>query len=86
MSNDKKPEERDPTEEGSSESEDEGRREFMKKLPYVAPVIQTFLFSDGVLASGKQRGNQKSQRRTQKGVSPNPGKGKPPPPPPANDG
>ena len=30
-------------------SEDEGRRDFIKKLPYVAPVIQTFLFSEGTL-------------------------------------
>ncbi len=63
-------------------SEDEGRRDFIKKLPYVAPVIQTFLFSEGTLASGNQRGNQRNQRRQQRGVSPDPGQGNPPPPPP----
>jgi len=35
-----------------SESDDAGRREFIKKLPYVAPVIQTFLFREGALAGG----------------------------------
>lgn len=69
-----------------AETGDASRRGFIKKLPYVAPAIQTFLMSEGVLASGEQRGNQKSQRRTQRGVSPNPGKAKPPPPPPADDG
>ena len=66
-------------------SEDGGRRDFIKKLPYVAPVIQTFLFSEGTLASGNQKGNQRNQRRTQRGVSPNPGQGNPPPPPPKKD-
>ena len=76
-------EERDRNEaDAESESDDAGRREFIKKLPYVAPVIQTFLFSEGALAGGNQRGNQ---RRNQRGVSPKPGQRKPPPPPPAND-
>ena len=79
-----------PDESGEStdqpaETGDASRRGFIKKLPYVAPAIQTFLMSEGVLASGNQRGNQKSQRRKQRGVSPNPGKGNPPPPPPADD-
>ncbi len=78
MTTDENPEETDQT-------SDEGRRDFIKKLPYVAPVIQTFLLSEGVLAGGKQRGNQKNQRR-KKGVSPNPGKGNPPPPPPKKGG
>lgn len=46
-------EERDRNEaDAESESDDAGRREFIKKLPYVAPVIQTFLFSEGALAGG----------------------------------
>ena len=46
-------EERDRNEaDAESESDDAGRREFIQKLPYVAPVIQTFLFSEGALAGG----------------------------------
>ena len=46
-------EERDRNEaDAESESGDAGRREFIKKLPYVAPVIQTFLFREGALAGG----------------------------------
>ncbi len=67
------------------EDTDASRRDFIKKLPYVAPVIQTFLFSEGTLASGNDRGNQRNQRRNQRGVSPNPGQGNPPPPPPKKD-
>jgi hypothetical protein len=46
-------EERDRNEaDAESESDDAGRREFIKKLPYVASVIQTFLFREGALAGG----------------------------------
>ncbi|MBU08641.1 MAG: hypothetical protein CME13_11820 [Gemmatimonadetes bacterium] len=46
-------EERDRNEaDAESESGDAGRREFIKKLPYVASVIQTFLFREGALAGG----------------------------------
>ncbi len=46
-------EERDRNEaDAESESGDAGRREFIKKLPYVASVFQTFLFREGALAGG----------------------------------
>ena len=55
-------------------STDGGRRDFLRKLAWTAPVIETFLVSDGAFAQNKG-----------KGVSPKPGKGNggtvPPPPP-----
>ena len=56
---------------------DESRREFMRKLPYVAPVIQSFVLADTVYAKEEKKGRGRGR------VS-NPGRGNkdttPPPP------
>ena len=82
---DEEPEETDhdvPDVSKTSGTSDAGRRDFIKKLPYVALVIQTFLMSEGALA---KKGDNTNSKGKGGGVSPNPGKGKgktPPPPPP----
>ena len=66
---------------------DESRRDFVKKLPYVAPAIETFLLSDTVYAK-KQEGRGRGRGR----VSPPPAgpqakpSNPPPPPPPPSSG
>jgi hypothetical protein len=71
-----KPEQgRDDNDEGQS------RREFIKKLAWVAPVVETFLLSESAFGQGQARRNQRRNQRAQ--VSPNPRRrGAPPPPPP----
>lgn len=60
----------------------ESRRDFIKKLPYVAPVIETFLLEDTVYAADKKK---PSRRRRRISPVPNEPKPVPPPPPPKKD-
>lgn len=73
-----------------AQPEDGERRDFIRKLPWVAPAIQTFLVSEDALAQGKGnkgkgQGNKGQGKDRRQSVSPHPGRGKkaPPPPPPA---
>lgn len=79
-----------PKERGAGAAGDEApessRREFMKKLPYVAPVVQSFVLADTVYADkggktgrGGGRGRVSAPGQTKKDPPP------PPPPPPAGD-
>ncbi len=72
---------------GDAEGTGEGsRRQFMRKLAWVAPVIETFLLSDSAFASGSESQGKKQQRRQQRRkVSPRPNE-RPPPPPPSGGG
>ena len=64
------------------ESSGESRRSFIKKLPYVAPVIETFLLEDTAYAAAT-----KSKGRGRRRISPVPKERAPvPPPPPKKDG
>ncbi len=45
---------RDPKKETPSDQEGESRREFIKKLPYLAPVVQTFLLSETAFGSDRR--------------------------------
>jgi len=66
------------TEIGSS---GESRRDFIKKLPYVAPVIETFLLEDTAYAA-----KDKKKGRRRRRISPVPKERAPvPPPPPKKD-
>ncbi|MDA0336738.1 MAG: hypothetical protein O2782_16360 [bacterium] len=67
---------------------DGSRRQFIRKLAWVAPVIETVLLSDSAFAGGDNSQANKPQRRQQRRqVSPRPGQGNaPPPPPPAPGG
>jgi len=56
---------------------EESRREFMKKLPYVAPVIQSFVLADTVYGKTEKAGRGRGRGRVSA-----PGQNKPPPPPP----
>jgi|SaaInl7_200m_RNA_FD_contig_31_2440215_length_1077_multi_9_in_0_out_0_2 hypothetical protein len=63
----------------------DGRRQFIRKLAWVAPAIETILLSDSAFAGGSES-QGKQQRRKQRGqVSPRP-QGQAPPPPPAAGG
>ena len=46
---------REPEKDPAAGPEDESRRSFIKKLPYIAPVVQTFLLSE--TAFGSDQGN-----------------------------
>lgn len=68
----------DPKKETPSDQEGESRREFIKKLPYLAPVVQTFLLSktafgsddhDGDHGDGHDDDNDRGRRRRRQ-VSP----------------
>jgi hypothetical protein len=60
---------------------DASRRQFIRKLAWVAPVIETFLLSDSAFAGGQGNSQGGPQRRR---VSPRPqGQAPPPPLPPA---
>lgn len=54
---------RDPEKETPSDQEGESRREFIKKLPYIAPVVQTFLLSETAFGGNDddQGGNDDNQ-------------------------
>ncbi len=66
---------------------DGSRRQFIRKLAWVAPVIETVLLSDSAFAGGDNSQANKPQRRQQRRqVSPRPGQGTAPPPPPAPSG
>ena len=53
MSSDRDRQEQPPEDQGDEAdgAGEESRREFMKKLPYVAPVIQSFVLADTVYAA-----------------------------------
>lgn len=64
---------------------DGSRRQFIRKLAWVAPAIETFLLSDSAFASGSESQAKKNKRRQQRRqqrrqVSPRP-QSQPPPPP-----
>ncbi len=64
------------------------RREFIKKVAYVAPVIETFLLSETAYGSGGSGGNQARGRgrgRGRRRISPAPNDRRVPPPPPGQD-
>ncbi len=66
------------------------RREFIKKVAYVAPVIETFLLSETAYGSGGSGGNQSRGRgrgrgRGRRRISPAPNDRRVPPPPPSQD-
>ena len=48
---------REPEQDPASEPEDESRRSFIKKLPYLAPVVQTFLLSETAFGSDRRGGD-----------------------------
>ena len=48
---------REPEKAPASGPEDESRRSFIKKLPYLAPVVQTFLLSETAFASDRRGGD-----------------------------
>ena len=61
---------------------DGSRRQFIRKLAWVAPAIETFLLSDSAFASGSESQAKKQKRRQQRRqVSPRPQSQAPPPPP-----
>ena len=85
------PEDRSETEAGPDQAEPgeeaggggESRRDFIKKLPYVAPAIETFLLEDTVYAKTEKKKPSRRRRRRRR-ISPVPGELTPvPPPPPA---
>lgn len=47
---------RDSEKDPPSVQEGESRREFIKKLPYLAPVVQTFLLSETAFGSDRRGG------------------------------
>ena len=72
--------------EGANQEGERGasRRSFIKKMAYVAPVIETFLLSETAYAQnqGQGRGRGRGRRR----ISPVPPDRTPPPPPPQSQG
>jgi len=62
------------------ESGGASRREFIKKVAYVAPVIETFLLSETAYGQGQSQGRGE-QGRGRRRVSPVPPNRTPPPPP-----
>jgi hypothetical protein len=57
------------------------RRQFIRKLAWVAPAIETFLLSDSAFASGSEIQAKKNKHRQQRRqVSPRPLSQAPPPP------
>ena len=60
------------------------RRSFIKKVAYVAPVIETFLLSETAYGQGQSQGRGRGRGRRR--VSPVPPDRTPPPPPPQSQG
>ena len=57
------------------------RRQFIRKLAWVAPAIETFLLSDSAFASGSEsQANKQKRRQQRRQVSPRPQSQAPPPP------
>ena len=76
-------------ERGNSLSEGESRRQFIKKLPYIAPAMETFLLSTGTDVHGDDDDDddddkKKKKKKKKKKTSPS-GPGPPPPPPDDDD-
>ena len=60
---------------------DGSRRQFIRKLAWVAPAIETFLLSDSALASGSEsQANKQKRRQQRRQVSPRPQSQASPPP------
>ena len=73
--------------EDSGGDEGENRRDFIKKLAYMAPVMETFMLSE--TAYGDDDDDDTGGGRGRGRTSPHPGRGRgrmPPPPPPPDDG
>lgn len=49
---------REPDKENPTDQEGESRREFIKKLPYIAPAVQTFLLSETAFGSDQRGGGE----------------------------
>ena len=47
---------REPAKETPADQEGESRREFIRKLPYIAPAVQTFLLSETAFGSNRRGG------------------------------
>ena len=58
MENQRDPKNETPSgKEAPANQEGESRREFIKKLPYIAPVVQTFLLSETAFGSDRRGGD-----------------------------
>ena len=79
---------REPDAEREGESQEgargASRRSFIKKMAYVAPVIETFLLSETAYGQGQSQGRGRGRGRRR--VSPVPPDRTPPPPPPQSQG
>ena len=72
-------------EDENSHSEGESRRQFIKKLPYIAPAMETFLLSTSTGVHGDDDDDDdKKKKKKKKKTSPS-GPGPPPPPPDDDD-
>jgi len=47
-----------------TDAEDLTRRDFIKKLPYVAPIISTYLLEETAFAGDKKKGRGRRRGRT----------------------
>ena len=65
-------------EDENSHSEGESRRQFIKKLPYIAPAMETFLLSTSTGVHGDDDDDKKKKKTLPSGPGP-------PPPPPDDD-
>ncbi len=65
-------------EDENSHSEGESRRQFIKKLPYIAPAMETFLLSTSTGVHGDDDDDKKKKKTSPSGPGP-------PPPPPDDD-
>lgn len=76
-----------PAAEGASQGE--SRRQFIRKLAWVAPVVETFLLSETAYGEGQGRGqaNRNARRNARRRISPTPADRREPvpPPPPERD-
>ena len=66
------------------QSEGESRRQFIKKLPYIVPAMETFLLSTSTGVYGDDDDDKKKKKKKKKKTSPG-GPGPPPPPPDDDD-
>lgn len=61
----------DPAADGAK-AKGESRRSFIKKLPYIAPVIETFLLSETAYGSSDDSSGKSGGKGGRRGVSPPP--------------
>ena len=69
-----------------SAAEGESRRNFLKLLPYITPVVLTFQLGEEVdAAKNKRKNKNKNKNKKKRKISPLPKDRRTPPPPPSRD-